>query len=562
MLRNWGYFLITLFAGIILAFLAITPPAAQSSNIAADRFSSGRAMADVKIIATKPHPTGSAENAKVRDYLLTRMTSLGMQVSVSESELNEWSLKRLNHWSGENKSSQAIYNVIGVLPGEDRSKPALLLMAHHDTVWGSPGASDDTVGIASILEIVRALKENADRKRDIIVLFTDAEELGLVGARHFFTQNPLSNSVGAIINFEARGGGGTTNMFQTSANNGAAVRLFARSVSEPNVSSLSIFVYNILPNDTDLTTALGKNYIAYNFANLGDAQYYHSPEIDASALDEKTLQHMGSQGLDLSRALVSAEQLPSKSPDATFFDVFGLFTLIYAPFWGWVFLLIGGICYGLSASRLRLGPETIGGAARMFGFLGFGGGLLYALNRLSGAGGSADYYDRLAAIGKLEWMALLACLMLFVSMFGRKFLSANGRIGAIIPIFILGIIGQAMAPTAVYFITLPIMLCGITALLMQRWPDKFISIIIAVILSAMVLGYMIGLGHLLMLGVGPNLLMAAILPASLAAIAILPFYKGVRKAIINKLIVSGAAVSVAMALWIRFDPIASTIPLY
>ena len=115
MLRNWGYFFITLLVGIVLAVLAIVPPASQSPDIAEDKFSSGRAMADVKIIAAKPHPTGSAENAKVRDYLVTRMMSLGMQVSVSESELNEWSLKRLNHWSGENKSSQAIYNVIGCL---------------------------------------------------------------------------------------------------------------------------------------------------------------------------------------------------------------------------------------------------------------------------------------------------------------------------------------------------------------------------------------------------------------------------------------------------------------
>jgi len=176
MLRNWGYFLITLFAGIILAFLAITPPAPQSPDIAAERFSSGRAMVDVQIIAAKPHPTGSAENAKVRDYLETRMTSLGMDVYVSESELTGRPLARLNNWSGDNKEAQTIYNVIGILPGQDRSKPALLLMAHHDTVWGSPGASDDTVGIASILEIVRALKEKGDQKRDVIVLFTDAEE--------------------------------------------------------------------------------------------------------------------------------------------------------------------------------------------------------------------------------------------------------------------------------------------------------------------------------------------------------------------------------------------------
>jgi len=156
----------------------------------------------------------------------------------------------------------------------------------------------------------------------------------------------------------------------------------------------------------------------------------------------------------------------------------------------------------------------------------------------------------------------LACLTLFVAIFGRKVLSPNGRVGALIPIFILGVIGQAIAPTAVYFITLPIMLCGMAAFLMERWPDKIISSIITIILSALVLGYMIGLGHLLMLGVGPDVLMAAILPASLAALSLLLFYKDVPKHINHKLIMSGAVVSVGIALWVRLDPIASTIPLY
>ena len=86
-------------------------------------------------------------------------------------------------------------------------------------------------------------------------------------------------------------------MFQTSSGNGAAAKLFARHVKKPSTSSVSILVYNILPNDIDLTPALEKDYVAYNIANIGLAEYYHSPKIDVSALDEGTLQHMGSQGL-------------------------------------------------------------------------------------------------------------------------------------------------------------------------------------------------------------------------------------------------------------------------
>jgi len=560
--RNWVSLIVIILAGCVLAFLAISPPSAQSENIAADKFSSGRAMKDVRIIAQAPHPTGSAENAQVRAYLEARLKSLDMQVSISPSQLDARALKRLNKWSGETKTAQTIYNVVGVLPGRDSSQKSILLMAHHDTVWGSPGAADDTVGIASILEIIRAVKQRADQKRDIIVLFTDAEELGLQGARAFFKDHAMRDKVGAILNFEARGGGGTANMFQTSTKNEAAVRLYARSVKQPSLSSLSTFVYDILPNDTDLTPALEKDYIAYNIANIGRAKYYHSPEINAKALDERTLQHMGSQGLDLTRALIEVDMLPSKTSNASFFDLYGIWTVIFAPFWGWIFLLIGGVCLGASVRFKGHSKEIISGAIKMVGFLIIGGAGLYGLNYLSGSGDLADYYDRLAAIPKLEITAFFACLAVFLVLFGHKSLSSHESVGAVLPLLLLGIICQAFAPSAVYFLTLSILLYGIIALLRRRGFAHKAGRAASVILAALVLGYMIGLGHLLMLGVGADMLSVAILPAALAVLAVLPFYHGLSKRFSRLGATIALSVSIASAIWIRMDPIASSVPLY
>lgn len=562
MLQKWGALLITIVISIVLAILAITPPAPLGLDTPADQFSSARAMKDVVIIAAEPHPTGSAENETVRNYLSDRLTDLEMELSFSSSFLNERSLKRLNRWSGETKSEQEIVNIIGVLPGEDRSKPAILLMAHHDTVWGSPGAADDTVGIASILEIVRALKEAGPQQRDLIVLFTDGEEVGLSGATHFFENHPLRDRIGAVINFEARGGGGTVNMFQTSSENGDVAKLYARSVKTPSTSSLSTFVYSVLPNDTDLTPALKKDYAAYNFANIGDAKYYHSPKIDADALDERTLQHMGSQGLDLTRALLSAKDLPSKKADATFFDLFGVLTIIFAPLWGWVFLIFAAIGFGLSVRPKVNGADIVSGFLKMLGFLGIGGALLYGLNRLSGHSSAADYYDRLAAIPKLEWLAFLVCFSVFFALFGRKSLSENARLGTAIPLFVIAILGQVFAPTAAYFITLPLLLCAGTSFMLQRRPGKKISAAIAIASTSLVAGYMLGLEHLLLLGVGPDRLAVAILPAAIAVLAILPLYAGLSKRRATSLSIIGAAMSLGLALWIRLDPVASTIPLY
>lgn len=562
-MRNWGPFLFSILLGVALAVIAIVPPSPKSAEAPADVFSAARAMEDVRIIAAKPHSTGSAENAVVRAYLLKRMTALGLEAYETNGELPERALARLNRWSGAEAPSQSFVNVIGVLRGRDSTKPALLLMAHHDTVWGSPGAADDTIGIATIFEIIRAvntgtLNTGKRPERDIIVLLTDAEEIGLVGARHFFETNPLRKRVGAIINLEARGGGGTANMFQTSADNGNAARLYAKAVKQPSTSSLSTFVYSILPNDTDLTPALKGDYVAYNIANIGRAEYYHSPQIDADALQQSTLQHMGMQGLDLTRALLATDSFPTPKTDATFFDVFGLFTVIYAPAWGWVFILISLACLAGTYDTRRSRKDILTGALRMMGLIVLGGGLLFVLNILSGAGSGADYYDRLAAIFELEVMALFAGVSVMLALFGRKSLSANGLIGASLPLLLLGIAGQALAPTASYFIVLGVMLFAISAVTQHRLKTRWAP----ALLSAIVIGYMFGLFHLLMVGVGPDMPSVAILPLALLTLAALPIYAGLKPRIANSLALICLGGALAAALWIRFDPIASTVPLY
>ena len=116
-------------------------------------------------------------------------------------------------------------NVIGVLPGRDPRLPALALMAHHDSVPGSPGAADDITGVADALEITRAIKARGRPERDVMLVFTDGEEADLIGATAFFADDQAAKHVGFVINLEARGGGGRATMFETGPGNGAAIDL-------------------------------------------------------------------------------------------------------------------------------------------------------------------------------------------------------------------------------------------------------------------------------------------------------------------------------------------------
>lgn len=565
MFRKWGAFFAVIALGLCLACIAAAPPAPRAVDTPPSEFSSARAMAHVRMIAQKPHPTGSAENAKIRTYLQGRLEGLGLEVRTQTSSLGPRALARLNRWSGQNQAEQEIHNVIGVLPGTDRTKPALLLMAHHDSVWGSPASADATLGLSSILEILRAVRADGPAPRDIIVLFTDAEELGLVGARHFFKEGPLSEKVGAIINFEARGAGGTANMFQTSAGNGNLAALYARVVKHPSTSSLSVFVYNALPNDTDLTPALEKDYVAYNIANIGRPEYYHSPKNDIASLEEGTLQHMGSQGLDLTRALLLAQDFPAPKTDAVFFDLFGFFTVIYAPLWGWIFIALGAVFYVFSLRSVSGGARAIiNGGGRGLAFLVLCGVFLYGLNMAAGTGGRAGYYDGLAAIGKLHWLAALGACAVFIFIFGGKTYGPRERFGAVLPLFVLAVIGQLLAPTAAYFLTLAVMLCGLASLMAREsnQAPRRIWLFMAGALAVLVAGYMLSLSHLLLLGVGPDMLAVAALPAAVMAAALLPFCSGLGAKARTWLAAACLIAALCLALWIRLDPIAVTVPLY
>jgi len=109
-----------------------------------------------------------------------------------------------------------------------------MLVAHYDTVSRSPGAADDGAAVAALLETLRALNAGPPLRNDLIVLITDGEEPGMLGARAFVAEHPWLRDVGVVCNFEARGTRGPSIMFETSSDNGRLIREFAR---QPRTSS-------------------------------------------------------------------------------------------------------------------------------------------------------------------------------------------------------------------------------------------------------------------------------------------------------------------------------------
>jgi hypothetical protein len=560
-------FFVALVLAVGLAVLGTTPPRPAPVSAPADRFSAGRAMADVRLIAQDPHSTGTPRHRWVRERLEQRLIELGLGVrqdvgEVTSAQTREW----LNRYNGTKLARIPLVNLVAVLPGADPKLPAIALMAHYDGVPGSPAAADDGAGVASILETLRVLAADRTRRRDVIVIFTDGEESGLLGAKMFFGDGqapaaPEARRIGAIINLEARGGGGKANLFQTSAQNGDAARLWASTAPNPAGTSLATFIYSVLPNDTDLSMALRGGLPAgtpaWNFAFIGRPQLYHSPLATPERLDQGSLQQMGEQTLALARALSRSEALPGPAPDIVFFDVFGLFVVHYAVWWGWAMLAAAFAGYAAQAARNFEPRALLGGAARMLGLVVVAGGTLYLLNLLSGADGPADYYDRLAAISRLQAMALCASLAAALLLVGRKPDTPSGEVGLAIPLWLAAAAFQALAPVAAYVLTVPLLLGGVAAVARVLGRG---GMVMGIVVAGIVGGYALMLGFALMQAVGPMVPMVAVLPLAIICAIFAPLRPG---AGLGRWIAAGLMLAaVAIALWVRLDPPADSIPIY
>jgi hypothetical protein len=188
--------------------------------------------------------------------------------------------------------------------------------------------------VATLLEVASILKDRP-LKRPITFLFNEGEELGLVGARAFLA-DPLSHGVDSLINLEARGVRGPVNMFETSRPNAAPIAAFAHAVDRPVANSLSVDVYRLLPNYTDVNTFADRGWATLNLAMIGNETRYHSAGDDFAALDRRSLQHMGDQTLAL--AVQLAGGVPKAGGERIFMDLAGV-QLITLPLWAGVGLL-------------------------------------------------------------------------------------------------------------------------------------------------------------------------------------------------------------------------------
>ncbi|HWQ87977.1 M20/M25/M40 family metallo-hydrolase [Brevundimonas sp.] len=418
---------------LLIAALTLQSPRPAPASAPATDFSAQRAMADVREIAQRPHPVGSADHARVQAVLLQRMAALGLQTSTQPGPLSPEAVRRIER-DGRSATGIELTNLVGVLPGRDPRLPAVALMAHYDTVPESAGAADDTAGVAAILETVRAIRARGAADRTLVVLLTDGEELNLDGARAFWGGHPLRDRIGAVVNLEARGGGGRAMMFETGRGNAQTIGLFARAgvraTGGVSSNSLAVFVYELMPNGTDFTIPKDRGVQGINLAFIGRPAQYHARASTPDALDQGSVQHIGSQALETSDALLRARALPAATQNVVYADLFGRVIVGHAPATGWLLLGLAFLALGAAMwrARSRAGLTFADAGRGMIDglwFLSTGLVLTQAVRLLAGPlssrAESADaYYTLLARLPWMEAGTALTVLALTLALLGGR----------------------------------------------------------------------------------------------------------------------------------------------
>lgn len=455
--------LLTILAVLIVGLaihLDFTPTLAN--NAPSDTsFSVPKAYTHLRQIANRPHSIGTSENERVRDYILVQCQALGLATQIQHSTA-------VVSFSTGIRAGE-VTDIIALCKGSDSAeatKPAVLVMAHYDSEPNAVGAGDDGAGCAAMLETARLIKAGPPLHNDIIFLFTDGEEAGLLGSTSFVRENPLFNKVGAVLNFDGRGNSGKSFMV-SNGSSGWMVDEYRQACAHKSASSLYHELFRILPNRTDLLPFSKKGIPGFDFAYIDGFVNYHAMTDRPENMDRNTFQDQGDNMLSMVRRLGNIDIRSRKSTETTFFSALGNWMILYPASWNSFFLLATNI---LLLAWLILGMinRRIGWKGFLTGFFSFAIvlALLYFVTNVALQGVRSAYplyagYYTNAYNSKYFYFAIITLIIaVFTFIYQavlRKFEMPSLMAGiALLEVVALDLL-HTLIPTAIYFLCFPLL---------------------------------------------------------------------------------------------------------
>ena len=169
--------------------------------------------------------------------------------------------------------------------------------------------------MAVALEAARVFAARTDRQWSLLVLLTDGEEAGLMGAAALMTDRDVTRRLAAYLQVESIGSDGPALLFETGPANAWLVGPWARRAPHPRGGSFAVEIYKRLPNDTDFSIIKRQDIPGLNFAPVGDSYAYHTARDTPERLSPRTIRDTGENVVAILDAL-NAMDITRRSADA------------------------------------------------------------------------------------------------------------------------------------------------------------------------------------------------------------------------------------------------------
>lgn len=361
------FFSVLVYTGLLVALVVthhVLPPAPSTRtpnhwpgvNIT-------EAWHDLERISSDFHPFNSRSNVAVRKWLLARIGNIldtnkvewkeATQDNKSASPVTVFA-KDMSNVTYTDPRGYTVYfegnNLMVYVRGADDplddwwlnsttySGPGgVLVNAHFDSVSSGFGATDDGVGVVSVLQLLSHFtKQEHQPHRGILFLLNNAEEDGLYGAKAF-TRHPLAHFPRTFLNLEGAGAGGRATLFRSTDTE--VTRFYSKSPHPfGSVVSGDGFKRGLVRSGTDysvFTQDLGMRGLDVAF--MEPRARYHTSQDDARDTSIDSVWHMLSAALTTVQGLssdTSSEFEPSSHHDygresvssgstGVWFDLFG-----------------------------------------------------------------------------------------------------------------------------------------------------------------------------------------------------------------------------------------------
>jgi hypothetical protein len=353
-----------------VGFTQLRTPDAKPLTAPEATFSAERAMIHLEVVASESRAIGMPGHDATRDYLVAELTAMGLQPEIQTTPAV------LRFEGADSFGAGMVSNVIVRIPGTANTG-AIVINAHYDGGATGPAAGDNGVGVVATLEVVRAVLAGEPLANDLIIVFSDAEEVGDLGAAAFNQDHPWANDVRIAINFEAQGSGGPAMLYATSDEDGWLTGEYLSVAPEASAYSLLPEIVRAMAGSRlacDLEDYLIKGAAGLGFVIAKDTSDYHTATDKIANIDRGSVQQEGDNTLAAVRHFgqLDLTKVP-RDANRVYFTILPGLTIHYGG--GWVIplaaivtvLLATVIVLGYRRRMLSIGGLAIGTVSLLLG---------------------------------------------------------------------------------------------------------------------------------------------------------------------------------------------------